>query len=85
MHLQEPSILDLMKWAGDASAIGVIDSDERFELNRLANRMAFACDHEMPGFVTEHERARFDQLVRKIMPPSPVCHAEFRVPLMRVG
>jgi hypothetical protein len=85
MQLQEPSILDLMKWAGDASAIGVIDDDERLELNRLANRISFACDHQMPNFVTARERARFDQLVRKVTPPLSACHAEFHVPVMRVG
>jgi hypothetical protein len=85
MQLHEPSILDLMKWAGDASAIGVIDSDERFELNRLANRIAFASDHQMPRFVTERERARFADLVRRVTPTLPPCEAAFRIPLMRVG
>jgi hypothetical protein len=83
MHLQEPSILDLMKWAGDASAIGAIGDDERFELNRLANRMAFASDHGIPGFVTVQERARFSELVQKVTPRFDA--ATYDLPLMRVG
>jgi hypothetical protein len=84
MHLQEPSILDLMKWAGDASAMGAIDDDERFELNRLANRMAFASDHRLPGFVTEQERARFSELVQKVIPRFDAATYD-DLPLMRVG
>jgi hypothetical protein len=61
--------------------IGVYE-DERFELNRLANRMGF-CLRSSNAQFPHGPRA---QLVRKIAPPPPAaCHPEFQMSQMRVG
>jgi hypothetical protein len=67
---QRYSLLDVMRWSDAATKSGIISNGERAETNSLANRLAFADDHGNPAFVTRPQRARFEELVRKVLPES---------------
>ena len=70
-NIQDYSLLDVMKWSHLARNVGIITNAEWEETNSLANRLAFAHDHDKPAFVTDAERARFEELVNKVMPNRP--------------
>ena len=62
------SLLDVMAWSHRAKRAGRISEAECAETNALANRLAYADDHQQPAFVTGEERARFALLARRVVP-----------------
>ena len=68
MLQRKHSLLDVMAWSHRAKRAGRISEAECAETNALANRMAYADDHQQPAFVTGEERARFEVLSRRVEP-----------------